>query len=104
MVRLITLAAALAAAKAYAPAKLQMSDGVNSRRAFVSQGVAFTLGTASASFIKGTHVEPANAVGPVKIKIINPTYQAAPCPPSKPIPVSVFADSYAFSTMYVCSI
>jgi hypothetical protein len=87
MVRLITLAATLAISQAYAPAKIQMSDGINSRRSFVSQGVAFTLGTASASFIKGTPVEPANAVGPVKIKIINPTYQAAPCPPSKPIPV-----------------
>lgn len=90
MVRIISLAAMLALAQAYAPPKIVMTDsqGMNSRRAFVSQGVAFTLGTASASFLTGNkYVEPANAVGPVKIKIINPTYSAAPCPPSKPIPV-----------------
>lgn len=28
----------------------------------------------------------ANAVGPIKIDIINPTYTAAPCPKDKPIP------------------
>lgn len=68
---------------------MNINQGLNSRRSFVSQGVAFTLGTATASFIKGTPgVEPANAVGPVKIKIVNPTYSAAPCPPDKPIPVS----------------
>lgn len=99
MVRLITLAAMLALAQAYAPTKILMADnqGMNSRRAFVSQGVAFTLGTASASFLTGnTIVEPANAVGPVKIKIINPTYSAAPCPPSKPIPVSLTRRCLAF--------
>lgn len=92
MVRLIALAVAcLPLAQGYAPAKLKMTDqSINSRRAFVSQGVAFTLGTASASFITGASVEPVNAVGPVKIKIVNPTYSAAPCPPSKPIPVRFY--------------
>jgi hypothetical protein len=28
----------------------------------------------------------ANAVGPIKIGIINPTYTASPCPKDKPIP------------------
>ena len=63
---------------AYAPElNMNINQGANSRRGFFSNGVAFTLGTASASFIKGTPgIEPANAVGPVKIKIVNPTYSA----------------------------
>lgn len=30
--------------------------------------------------------EPANAIGPVKINLLNPTYTAIPCPKDKPIP------------------
>jgi hypothetical protein len=95
MVRLTILATAIIPlAQAYAPAKLHMtSQSASSRRSFVSQAVAFTLGTTTASFA-GTRINTdqlsaggtANAVGPIKINIINPTYTAAPCPPSKPIP------------------
>ena len=98
MVHFITAIIILPLVHAYAPAKLYMTNnqGVNSRRNFVSQGVAFTLGTVSAPFITGMPVvEPANAVGPVKIKIINPQYTAAPCPPSKPIPVR-YDSSFCF--------
>ena len=71
----------------------------SSRRGFVSHSLAFVLGTTSASFLADTNSYfngvitseasfggVANAVGPIKINIVNPTYSAAPCPPSKPIP------------------
>jgi hypothetical protein len=61
-----------------------------SRRRFVSQSIAFGLGTATASTLATTdnvsNGGVANAVGPIKIDIVNPTYTAAPCPKDKPIP------------------
>lgn len=30
--------------------------------------------------------QPANAVGPIKINLLNPSYTALPCPKDKPIP------------------
>ncbi|KAL7453758.1 hypothetical protein ACHAWC_005391, partial [Mediolabrus comicus] len=58
-----------------------------SRRRFVSQSIAFGLGTATASTLAtNTNGGVANAVGPIKIDIVNPTYTAAPCPKDKPIP------------------
>ena len=33
-----------------------------------------------------SHPRPAQAVGPVKINLLNPTYSAVPCPKDKPIP------------------
>ena len=66
-----------------------------SRRGFVSKSVAFTLGTVTASTLANNDAIDnnnlstggvANAVGPIKINIINPTYKAAPCPKDKPIP------------------
>lgn len=74
---------------------LQMSltsnTGENtSRRRFVSQSIAFGLGTATASTLATNTINNnggvANAVGPIKIDIVNPTYTAAPCPKDKPIP------------------
>lgn len=86
----------MSAVHGYAPAKLHMmtaplssaSDSIatpsaSSRRGFVSKSIAFALGTTTAS-LAGSGA--ANAVGPIKIDIKNPTYTAAPCPRDKPIP------------------
>ena len=54
-------------------------DGITRRTLFRS---AALVGVAS--LVQPT--VPAQAVGPVKIDIINPTYTAAPCPKDKPIP------------------
>jgi len=83
------------------------SSSLESRRRFVTQGIAFALGSATASVVAENLVSTfvdrnnnnnldskylisaggvANAVGPVKINIINPTYTAYPCPKDKPIP------------------
>merc|ERR1719296_324506 len=91
----------------YAPARLHMTapspsssfDSISSpsssssRRGFVSKSVAFALGTTTASIASTSSVSNtiftggvANAIGPIKIDIVNPTYQAAPCPKDKPIP------------------
>jgi|Transcript_12318 hypothetical protein len=94
---ILSVAAALASFRVAHAYNLQMmaSSGSNtsnsSRRRFVSQSVAFGLGTVTASTLS-TSLTPnvnngvANAVGPVKIDVVNPTYTAAPCPKDKPIP------------------
>merc|ERR1719343_1344278 len=65
----------------------------SSRRGFVSKSIAFALGTSTASLGRTNSVSDnfstggvANAIGPIKIDLINPTYTAAPCPKDKPIP------------------
>lgn len=111
----IAASASSSAVRGYAPARLHMtvpspssdrasippssasSSSPSSRRGFVSKGVAFALGTTTASLAAGVATGPgsdgnfgavgaANAVGPVKIDVVNPTYTAAPCPKDKPIP------------------
>ena len=71
----------------HAFSSLQMSLTTNagentSRRRFVSQSIAFGLGTATASTLATTdnvsYGGVANAVGPIKIDIDNPTYTVAP--------------------------
>ncbi|KAL3807085.1 hypothetical protein ACHAXA_002111 [Cyclostephanos tholiformis] len=63
------------------------SSTASSRRSFVSTGVSFVLGGTTANALaNGIHDGVANAVGPIKIGIINPTYTASPCPKDKPIP------------------
>ena len=59
----------------------------------MSKSIAFTLGTSTASLGRTNSVSDnfstggvANAIGPIKIDLINPTYTAAPCPKDKPIP------------------
>lgn len=101
----IASSASLSTVHGYAPAKLHMmaappssaSDSIptaSSRRGFVSKSIAFALGTTTAS-LAGTASNNndnlsmggvANAVGPIKIDIKNPTYTAAPCPKDRPIP------------------
>jgi hypothetical protein len=79
------------------PSSPSSSASASSRRRFVSTGVAFALGgtTASLVSIDGNNSNNngnlsgggvANAVGPIKINILNPTYTASPCPKDKPIP------------------
>lgn len=95
----VVSSASLSAVHGYAPAKLHMtavqpsSSSSSSRRGFVSKSIAFALGTTTASLANIDSSNNgistggvANAVGPVKIDIINPTYTAAPCPKDKPIP------------------
>jgi hypothetical protein len=78
-------------------ASASASASASSRRRFMSTGVAFALGGTTASLVSvdGTNSNNngnlsgggvANAVGPIKINIINPTYTASPCPKDKPIP------------------
>ena len=87
-------------ANGYASTSLYMSSSssrpipsTSSRRGFVSKSIAFTLGTSTASLGRTNSVSDnfstggvANAIGPIKIDLINPTYTAAPCPKDKPIP------------------
>lgn len=101
----IAASASFSAVHGYAPARLHMtapsssssgpsiSSSSSSRRGFVSKSIAFALGTTTASLASTNSMNSnlstggvANAVGPIKIDIINPTYTAAPCPKDKPIP------------------
>jgi len=57
----------------------------NTRRTFLSKttAAAACVGVFGSSLVQP---KPVNAIGPVKVNIINPVYTAVPCPPSKPIP------------------
>ena len=44
------------------------------------------MGTAAMTGIVGAAPQEAQAIGPVKINLLNPTYSAKPCPKDKPIP------------------
>jgi len=52
-----------------------------SRRSFLATSAAIAIGT---NLIMPQ--EPAEAIGPVKVELINPTYTAGPCPKDRPIP------------------
>ena len=55
----------------------------STRREWVSGVAAVTAGT----LLGGNFApQPAEAVGPVKINLLNPTYTAIPCPKDKPVP------------------
>ena len=65
------------------------NNGLSRRDVFAT--VASTAITASsvAGILGGSPLsqpEPANAIGPVKINLLNPKYSAIPCPKDKPIP------------------
>lgn len=66
-----------------------------SRRAFLK-----TASATAASFIASSSIAPvpANAVGPVKLKLAVKSYSAKICPPDRPIPVSVFLFSQHHNT------
>jgi hypothetical protein len=53
------------------------------RRGFLSQTIA-SVGMVAAAVTSPP--QPAQAIGPVKLALEPRSYQAAPCPPSKPIP------------------
>lgn len=64
-----------------------------SRRGAFSKAVSGALTAASVAGVlnsggdgQSLRPEPANAIGPVKINLLNPTYTAIPCPKDKPIP------------------
>jgi len=66
----------------------QQSSNLNknsSRRAFFSKASSIA---SAATFLSSVTAEslPASAIGPTRIDIVNPIYNAAPCPPSRPIP------------------
>lgn len=71
-------------AKSKAGVALQATEsGQEDRRAFLSTVVA-TTGALATGTLTGS--SPAQAVGPIKLTLEPVKYQAAPCPPSKPIP------------------
>jgi hypothetical protein len=51
-----------------------------------SQRRSFLIGGAAVAAAFVAQPPPAQAVGPVKVQLLNPVYTALPCPPSKPIP------------------
>ena len=55
-------------------------SATSDRRTFLVGGVVTT------TFGVFANTPPAQAVGPVKVLLLNPTYTAVPCPSSKPIP------------------
>lgn len=63
---------------------------VSRRRLFsdASASAAVVVGFSSAALFDVTlfHPPSANAVGPTKITLLNPTYSAVPCPRDRPIP------------------
>ena len=62
------------------------ASSTRTRRSFLGQSVALSLGALTAPRLAPSTGGSAEAVGPVKISLKNPQYSAAPCPPSKPIP------------------
>jgi hypothetical protein len=74
-----------------------LSDVVGSRRQSQSSVTTTTqlhdvsrrdlfVGAMGASLIALAPPQPAQAIGPVKVNLLNPRYKASPCPPDKPIP------------------
>mmetsp|Transcript_7572 Transcript_7572/g.9065 ORF Transcript_7572/g.9065 Transcript_7572/m.9065 type:complete len:254 (+) Transcript_7572:29-790(+) len=59
-------------------------SAVASRRSFLSTSAA--TAAATIAFGLATPPQPAQAVGPIKVDLINPKYSAAPCPKDRPIP------------------
>mmetsp|Transcript_21781 Transcript_21781/g.30344 ORF Transcript_21781/g.30344 Transcript_21781/m.30344 type:complete len:254 (-) Transcript_21781:1917-2678(-) len=59
-------------------------SAVASRRSFLSTSAATAVATIAFGLV--TPPQPAQAVGPVKVDLINPKYSAAPCPKDRPIP------------------
>ena len=58
-----------------------------SRRDFLSAVPTTAALIATAGFATANQSpEPAEAIGPIKINLLNPTYRASPCPKDKPIP------------------
>jgi len=109
MVRLILLSTAVALTSGYVviPSKTVYSSSrcsiatelhatpssdttpTSSRRTFLATafGSAAAVATAATTLATTTAFpQPSNAIGPVKIDLLNPQYSAMPCPKDKPIP------------------
>jgi hypothetical protein len=56
------------------------------RRSFLSSVVATTGAIVAGGLSSSSMLQPADAVGPIKLALDPKSYKAAPCPPSKPIP------------------
>lgn len=90
-INIVALASLMIGAEAYSmqmnAAKSTTSSIQPSRRTFFSQAASLTTATAFlSSFSTTVDPQPASAIGPIKIDLLSPTYSAAPCPPSRPIP------------------
>lgn len=73
--------------------RLQAASGDNdkdagslSRRDLFATVASTAVTAAAVAGLPPLQPEPANAIGPVKINLLNPTYSAIPCPKDKPIP------------------
>jgi hypothetical protein len=76
---------ALVLRAAYNTPDTQLFSESLSRRDLLSTGTLVTVGVLTGGSLV-VQPEPAQAVGPVKINLLNPTYRARPCPKDKPIP------------------
>lgn len=90
---ILLLTTCLAFSAAYSPAFVRMSAGssgseasVPTRRSFFQTAGAVALGAATASGFASSNGGQAEAIGPVKLTLINPTYSARICPKDRPIP------------------
>ena len=78
--------------RASRPSALHATDNNQiSRRGIFSKAASTTFTAASIAAIFGgglpfSSPNPANAIGPVKINLLNPKYSAVACPRDKPIP------------------
>jgi hypothetical protein len=71
------------------PATQQSTTSELSRRDVFSKAMAATVATTAGLWTANTAMsppQPAHAVGPTKINLLNPTYTAVPCPKDRPIP------------------
>ena len=85
MLRLVCLVTAVSALtspqQSSSSSSSLLQTASSQRRSFLIGGAA----VATAAFVVQP-APPAQAVGPVKVQLLNPVYTALPCPPSKPIP------------------
>lgn len=75
------------------PNKSSINNDVNSRRTFFTKSATTLISTTTAATTLSTILltttsspQPANAIGPIKISLAEPTYSARICPPDRPIP------------------
>lgn len=85
MTRLVLLPLMMLAAQGYNIP--QSTPSTDSRRAFITKSATvFTALTTTALPTLTSNPQPSNAIGPVKIALIDPTYTAQICPKDRPIP------------------
>jgi hypothetical protein len=82
IVAVFSLAPATLGFQAVEKPRLKLTKCRASRRDLL----ACAITTAASAALLGIKPEPALAIGPVKIDLLNPTYSAVPCPKDRPIP------------------